>query len=204
MSDSGSVTHWIGRLKAGDRDAARPLWELYFRRLVGLARTKLRNRPLREADEEDAALSAFDSFCRGAALGRFPLLGDRNDLWQLLGLITARKAVDLVTRERRQKRGGGAVQAESALPDLPGSDAAGAGLDGLVGREPTPALAAEVAEECRRLLDLLDDDGLRAVAVRKMEGYTTEEIATDLGCVPRTVERRLRLIRSLWSREVTP
>jgi hypothetical protein len=37
-----------------------------------------------------------------------------------------------------------------------------------------------------------------------MEGYTTEEIAAKLGYVPRTIERKLRLIRNLWENEVPP
>jgi len=60
--------------------------------LVGLARTKLHGSPRRVADEEDVALSAFDSFCRNAAQGRFPQLFDRDGLWKLLVLLTARKA----------------------------------------------------------------------------------------------------------------
>src|SRR5262249_8084676 len=70
----GSVTHWIKQLRAGDPVAAQTLWERYFRRLVGLARQKLRALPRRAADEEDVALSAFDSFCKGAARGRYPHL----------------------------------------------------------------------------------------------------------------------------------
>src|SRR5262249_15487625 len=111
----GSVTLWIEQLKAGNPAAAQPLWQDYFRRLVGVARTRLRGAPRRAADEEDVALSAFDSFCRGAARGRFPRLADRDDLWQLLVLIRERKAVDLVQHERRRKRGGGAVLDEAAL-----------------------------------------------------------------------------------------
>jgi hypothetical protein len=61
MSSSGSVTHWLQLLKAGDSAAAQPLWERYFRRLVGFARTKLQGLPRRAADEEDVALSAFHS-----------------------------------------------------------------------------------------------------------------------------------------------
>jgi DNA-directed RNA polymerase specialized sigma24 family protein len=61
-----------------------------------------------------------------------------------------------------------------------------------------PEFAAEVAEECRRLLHALDSDELRSIAVWKMEGDTTEEIATRLSCAPRTVERKLHLIRTLW------
>jgi len=201
MRPEASVTLWIDRLKVGDPDAAQKLWERYFRRLVGLARKKLRAAPRRAADEEDVALSAFDSFCRGAEQDRFPQLHDRLDLWQLLVLLTARKAVDLAQHERRQKRGGGAVLDEAALPGPAGSSAQEAALEQIEGPEPTPAFAAQVAEECRRLLERLDSPELRDVALRKVEGYSNEEIADQLGCGLRTVERRLRLIRGIWEQE---
>src|SRR5262245_51636439 len=89
----GSVTHWIGDLKSGGDSAAQHLWERYFQRLVRLARKKLQSdrRPRTAEDEEDAALSAFDSFCRGVDRGRFPRLTDRDDLWRLLVVLTLRK-----------------------------------------------------------------------------------------------------------------
>ena len=95
MSSEGSVTGWIDRLKGGDPAAAQRLWQSYFRRLVGLARHKLQGAPRRAADEEDVALSAFDSFCRGAEQGRFPQLHDRDNLWRLLVCITDRKLKNL-------------------------------------------------------------------------------------------------------------
>src|SRR5206468_12688890 len=117
MSASGSVTHWINLLKGGDAAAVQRLWEAYFPRLVGLARKKLREAPRRAADEEDVALSAFDSFCDGLAQGRFPQLTDRDDLWHILVLITARKALQLMRHEQRQKRGGGTVRGESVFQE---------------------------------------------------------------------------------------
>jgi hypothetical protein len=36
-SPRGSVTHWLGQLKAGDHATAQELWQRYFRRLVVLA-----------------------------------------------------------------------------------------------------------------------------------------------------------------------
>src|SRR5215212_3505935 len=113
MSVTESVTLWIGRLKAGEREATRHLWERYFHRLVGLARARLRGAAWRVADEEDVALSAFDSFIRGAEEGRFPRLDDRDDLWKLLLTITVRKAADLRQARGRLKRGGGRVRGES-------------------------------------------------------------------------------------------
>src|SRR4051794_19507985 len=141
--EQGSVTRWLGALKAGDPAAAQPLWERYYARLVGLARARLRgaHRPGAMADEEDAALSAFDSFCAGMARGRFPMLADRVDLWRLLVVITARKAGAQRQRDRRQKRGGDRVFAESDLEPA-GSDEDFAGLAQVVGSEPTPEFAA--------------------------------------------------------------
>src|SRR5947207_15944655 len=109
MASGDSVTLWIKQLKAGDRQAVQQLWERYFHRLVGLARKRLRDTPRRAADEEDVALSAFDSFCRNAGAGRFPDLADRDGLWRLLAAFTVRKATRHLRDAARQKRGGAAV-----------------------------------------------------------------------------------------------
>ncbi len=202
MSSAGSVTHWISQIKTGDQAAAQPLWERYFQRLVGLARKKLQGTARRAADEEDAALSAFDSFCRGAERGRFPQLQDRDDLWHLLVVITARKAFDQIQHERRQKRGAGDVLDEAAVARPPDASTLSCGLEQVVGTQPTPDFAAQVAEECRRLLAHLGDEELNAIALWKMEGFTTEEIAHKLSCAVRTVERKLRRIRSIWQSQM--
>jgi DNA-directed RNA polymerase specialized sigma24 family protein len=201
--DAGSVTRWIGDLKAGEAEAAQPLWERYFARLVRLARGKLQGDRGRAgaADEEDVALSAFHSVCLGAAQGRFPRLTDRDDLWKLLVVITSRKAADQVQHERRLKRGGGRVVGEAGLAARAPDDEDEGGLAQAIGREPTPEFAAQVAEECRRLLDRLGDDTLRQVALRRMEGYTDEEIAGHLGCTRRTIVRKLDRIRRIWLEE---
>ena len=82
--EQGSISRMIGLLKSGDRDAACQLWGRYFQRLVELARVHLRSMPRRAIDEEDVAVSVFDSFFRRAEGGQFPRLNDRDDLWQLL------------------------------------------------------------------------------------------------------------------------
>jgi DNA-directed RNA polymerase specialized sigma24 family protein len=198
-SDQGSVTRWVGELKEGDGAAAQPLWERYFARMVELARAKLRaaRRSDPAGDEEDAALSAFDSFCAGIARGRFPQLSDRDDLWRLLVVITSRKVFAQARRQRRLKRGGGMVRIASERPG--GHDPEEADLLALaIAGEPTPDEAALVAEEYRRLLDVLGDDTLRKVAVWRMEGHDRDEIAARLGCARRTVARQLALIRTIW------
>jgi DNA-directed RNA polymerase specialized sigma24 family protein len=202
VSDPGSVTDWLGRLADGDPAAAQPLWERYFQRLVARARHKLAGTPRAAADEEDVALSAFDSFCRAAAQRRFPRLDDRDDLWRVLLVLTDRKASNQRKHATRKRRGGGQVVDEGALG--PADSAGGSPLARQASPEPTPEFAAAAAETWRRLFGLLRDPELETVALMKMEGYSLEEIAARLGCVARTVQRQLRLIRHIWEREGPP
>ena len=208
MSAGESVTCWIDRLKGGDRQAAQRLWERYYGRLVREARRWLKRAPAGPAaDEDDVAQGAFASFCRRAAEGRFPRLYDRNDLWQLLVVIAFRKTCNQIKQEKRHQPPGRRVVHASALAAGPGGDE-GALFADLIGRGPGPALAAQTAEECRRLLAGLGDEELRRVALWKLEGYTTEEIAPRMddgkGRSEATVRRKLDLIRRRWEEEVTP
>jgi RNA polymerase sigma factor (sigma-70 family) len=192
-SAEGSVSRWLGPLREGDAAAAQQLWERYFHRLVEFARKRLRDAPRREA-AEDAALSAFDTFCRSAGQGRFPQLADRDGLWRLLVVITARKAAHHARDARRHKRGGmRTVQPCAAVEPS---------LEEIISREPTPEFAAQTAEECQRLLQLLGNPELELVALLKMEGYTVEQIAERLGYEGRTIKRKMRLIRTLWAQEI--
>src|SRR3954454_3473208 len=141
--DGGSVTRWLDDLKAGDPAAAQRVWERYFASLVRLAQAGPRSSRRVAEDEEDAALSAFNSFCASAAKGRFPRLDDRDDLWQILVTLARRKAADQARRQHRQKRGGGRIANES---ELAGDDDQVL-LDAIAGPGPTPEFAAELADE---------------------------------------------------------
>lgn len=196
---TGSVTIWLDRLKSGDPAAAQPLWDRYFDRLVAAARSRLRHARRAAADEEDVIVGVFDSVWRAAKDGRFPQLHDRQDLWQVLLMLTRRKSAGLIRHENCGKRDPGRVIPGSAPSETDSVlDLLAAAADG----GPTPEFAAEVADECNRLLDLLGEGELRTVAVAKMEGYTNEEIARKIGRSVPTVERKLALIRATWRRSV--
>jgi DNA-directed RNA polymerase specialized sigma24 family protein len=195
-ADAGSVTGLLDRLIGGDHEAVRLLWHRYYPRLVALARKKLHGSSRRVSDEEDAALAAFDSFCRRAERGHFPDLEDRDGLWSLLVVLTARKAADQIKHHLAVKRGGGRVRDDAGL-NAERDDAGPAGFDGLAADGPTPLEAALLAEEVETLLGRLGSDTLRQVAVSKLEGYTNAEIAGRQGCSTPTVERRLAMIRRL-------
>ena len=108
------------------------------------------------------------------------------------------------SRQRAVKRGQGKVRGESVFLKIGDADQEQAGIEQILGHEPTPELANMMAENCEALLSSLDDDSLRDIALLKLEGYTNEEIAAKLECVSRTVERKLERIRDKWSRERLP
>lgn len=196
MTFDDSISHWIDRAKAGNERAIQRLWERYFSRLVQLANKKLqeKNYRFRVADGEDVALSAFKSFWKGIAGKRFPRLDDRDALWRLFVVITARKASDYAAHDRAGKRGGGRVGGESVFAGSQEDDYRG--IASIISNEPTPEFAALVAEEYEKLLVGLGDDTLRKIAVWKMEGLTNDEIAARLSVARRTVARKVSLIRS--------
>lgn len=196
MSANPSITTWIGQLREGNPEAAQPLWERYFAQLVAIARNKLRGTSRRATDEEDVALSAFHSFCQAAQ--HFPRLTDREDLWQILVMLTARKAYQERRRQQSLKRGGtgeGRDQSQASTIEE------AAELDQIIGTEPRPEFAVMVAEQFEKLLALLPTEELRQVARLRLEEFTPPEIATRLECTERTVQRRVALIRSLWEKE---
>ena len=200
MPAPDDVTRWISGLAVGDQDAAQALWEQYFGKLMQYARRKLRDAPLRTFDEEDVALSAMFSFCRGMEAGRFERVEGRDDLWKLLVTITARKIYAQQRRAMTEKRGGGKVRGESVFQRYDSDGDLQTGMAAILGNEPTPELANMLVESTQQYLDCLDDENLRQIARLKLEGWTNDEIAKRQSCVRRTVERKLERIREKWSK----
>lgn len=153
MSENdNSVTMLIKQLNEGTPEAAEALWHRYFPQLMRVARQRLKGARYASADEEDVALSAFNSLCIGAQEGRFPQLSDRNSFWSLLVSITAHKSVDLIRHENRRKRGG------SGTPDSDENQAREAvSLSGIAEQQADPEIAALVGEQFEILVKKLDD-----------------------------------------------
>jgi DNA-directed RNA polymerase specialized sigma24 family protein len=196
MVGDDSVTFWLDGVKLGDDQATGKLWDRYFQRLVRVAARKLSRNQRRDVDEEDVALSAFHSFCERVGRGQFHGLAGRDELWRLLVVITTRKIVAIARNRACKKRGAGRVVGESALLESP--DTGDEGLARFVGREPSPEFAAQLAEDYRRLMEALVDDTLRTIAVMRLEGHKVGEIARRLAISPRSIERKLHLIRQVW------
>jgi DNA-directed RNA polymerase specialized sigma24 family protein len=200
MSDGRSVTRWFRELEGGSDAAASELWRRYFRRLVGLARKQMGAAERRTADEEDVALSVFRCLFDGAARGQFANLVNRDELWRLLVRMTRHKVIDHARFTKQQKRGGGRVRGDEALAS-PRDGHRGSRWDRLPYDFVTPDLLAILAEQHERLMSLLEAEGLRDIALWKLEGHTNQEIAQRIGLTCRSVERKLQRIRRVWARE---
>jgi DNA-directed RNA polymerase specialized sigma24 family protein len=193
MSNQDSVNGLLIGLRNGSGDEARRVWDRYFERLARLAGSRLPSHARRTIDGEDIALSALRTFCDRARRDQFPGLSGGEDLGRLLATIATRKAVSSVRRHGRQKWGGGRLLGESDLPVAGGSS-----IDALHSPELGPEAGVQFADECERLLDRLGDPTLQAIAVGRLEGRSSEEIAASLGTTKRTLDRKLQLIRGVW------
>lgn len=199
----GSVTRLFPALRQGDPFADQMVWERYFDRLVQFARRQLAPVHRRAADEEDVALSAFQTLFRGVEEGRFPQLADREDLWKVLVTLARRKALKHVEREQTQKRGGGEVRGESAFGVSDDSELNGgiAGVaddaGGLRAPTPTPDEVAAVIDLREQLFARLGDD-LQEIAQLKLDGFTNIEIGQRIGRSEALVRLKLQRIRKLW------
>ena len=209
-SSPSSVTQWLERVQNGrDDDAAQRLWQRYWRQLAAIAKRRLRElgARCRAEDEADAVQEAFAAFFRRIEEGAYPDCRDRNDLWCLLVKIADSKARQLARGERRQKRGKGNVRGDSAV--IGSSSARGNAFDRLadVSRplrvlemtldEPSEAFVDQLLDtvtDCYGALDQMERQVIRG----RLQGYTNGEIAAQIGCVTRTVERKLKVIRSRW------
>lgn len=194
---TGSVTRWIRDVqKQGAGAAQQQILQRYWGRLTGLARVKLRGSRKRIFDEEEVVSKTLYSFFEAAQAGKCPDMANRDDLWSYLVRVAERKAIDLIREEGRAKRGCGKLLGEQTAFGAAAEDASTAGLENLPClKDPSPEFAETFVECCYDWLDLLDEEE-RIVAIKKGQGYTNREIAEAIGRVERSVERKLKSIRS--------
>jgi RNA polymerase sigma factor (sigma-70 family) len=192
-----SVRFCIRQLKSGDSNAAQQLWDRYYERLVVLARKKLGDSSRRGMDENDVVQVAFSSFCLRAQAGGFPHLDNRESLWALLAVMTARAAANQRLHEGRLKRGSGRVG--SANWGEPGG---GWQVMDVISEQPSAEDAAIFVAQLEQFMDSLDDPSDRLILLWKLEERTNPEIARCLGCSLSAVERRLRSIRKRLGSEL--
>jgi len=197
-----SVTVWLQQLGEGDQGAALKLWQRYGAALRRIVRRRFQSAVTAAADDEDIVQSVFRALWMGAVAKQFEQVGSRDELWWLLLTITRRKALNRRAYNSRRKRRPVAGRIEH--------NSAENGRNEFVGwacvdkNQPPPDLILTLAEERELLLERLPDDKLRSIALWKLDGYTNEEIAAKLNVTPRTIVRKLNLIRANWQQELGP
>lgn len=121
-----------------------------------------------------------------------PDVRDREGLWRLLILMTARKVNDHAKMARAKKR-------------LNAVDAPDVALDNISELRDTAiqsSLEIMMQEQCQQMLKNLGDPVLEAVVLLKMEGYSNTEIAERLQYSRRTIQRMLLLVKDIWGHYV--
>ncbi len=185
--DDNSVNA-LQRYREGDPHAAKELHDRYAHRLIALARSRISKKLARRVDPEDIVQSVYRSFFARAEDGRF-VFEKSGDLWRLLSSITINKVLRQVQTHRRKKR---SIDLEQSVS----SDATGWGLPAQVlASEPSPSDALAMIEEMEKVMSELDPLQRRVLEMR-LQGHSTEQIATDCSRSERTVRRLLGKIRT--------
>ena len=181
----GSVSQLIARLQQGDELALAQLHQRYWPALVNMARKRLDQRPVTGADEDDVAQSAMIGFFQTVRNQKAVPLANRHQLLALLSHIVACKAINRIKHSLALKRGQGKVRSLTPLALL------------VAARDGDPQQEAILRECYQKYVGGLPNQ-LRDFAEMHLAGLTNQEIANRLGCVERTVERKLALLRAQW------
>jgi DNA-directed RNA polymerase specialized sigma24 family protein len=188
-----------------NNEAIEQFWKLHFNRLTALAKRKMTQVNKRVADEEDIAISAIHSFYDGLAQKRFHSINGNNELWKILATIVCRKISKQKRNINTKKRGGGLVRGESFF--IAGNNENDSNVHNSIGNNvkshENPQFEIEFLDTCEKLYNILDDETMKNVARLIMEGYSIDEIASELGYVRRTIERKLKIIREKWKKIIS-
>jgi len=189
MTSEVPFSELMRRLSGGDEDAARALFDAFARRLVCLAATRLPRALAAKVDPEDVVQSVFRSFFARYADARFTLEGWDN-LWTVLTVLTVRKCGHRLRHFRADRRD---IQRESPPVAAPSTSQEGWEA---AAPEPTPSEALLLSETLEEVLRGLKP-AQRPVVELRLQGYTIEEISSQVGCTERTVYRVLDKVRAL-------
>ncbi len=183
----GSVSLWIAQAKEGDDYALLNLHRRYWEGLVNLARQRMKRAPVPDRDAEDVAQDAFIALYESLRSGKVPRLKDRQQWIAFLSHLVACRTINEYKRAMAQRRGGG------RLVDLDPSEVAAIDRSEL-----SPDHQALLNDCYRHYLENVPEH-LRPFAELHLAGLSTTEIAEQLGCVRRTVERKLQVLREYWA-----
>lgn len=203
MSSGGSFTKLIGPFKDGDEQALEMLRQRCWPILVSLAHKKLGGGRRGAMEDEDVAQEAFWGFYRSFKAGKVPHLENRQQLFAVLTIITARKAANRFPRGKKAKQV--RVDGESALKYLAGEGESSMpdGLAQVVDSAFGPAEKASLKDFYSHFINALPED-LREIAERWLAGCSNRDIADATGWSVQTIRQKIKQrILPKWQRVAT-
>jgi RNA polymerase sigma-70 factor (ECF subfamily) len=192
VSSEASFEELMGRLRAGEEAAAGAIFHRFAHRLIALARSRLDGVVRKKIDPEEVVQSVYKSFFVRFADGQFELEG-WDSLWAVLTVLTVRKCGHQIDYFRAARRD---VYRELTPPPL--SEDSHASCEAIA-REPAPEEAAVLTEMVEGLMRTLDGRN-REIVTLSLQGNKPAEIAQEVGCTERTVQRVLQRVRE-WLRD---
>jgi len=183
-SDEPQWQQLIDGLRRGEEHVLHDFFDRHGRVLHQIAENHLISGVRRRVDADDVVQSTFRTFFRRAEAGQFQFT-DSKKLWSLLCAITLTKVREKTRFHLRQKR---SLKRESR-PDADQTNS----FD-VAGSEMSPAATAEFSDQFRLLLESLSGEERQIVELR-LQDYTNEEIAAEMGISERTVRRILKRLQ---------
>jgi RNA polymerase sigma-70 factor, ECF subfamily len=166
----------VRRAKRGDREAFGALVQRYQQRVVGVARSLVRN-------PDDAVELGQETFIR--AFQNLASFEGRSSFSTWLYRIASNLAIDWRRRETRYPIAHG-EEAENEIKRIPSGQ----------GDSFREAARGELSRKVKAALDELTPEHREVILLREMEGFSYEEISELLGCPKGTVMSRLHYARS--------
>lgn len=191
MGSSTLWNQWRSVSAADDPRLASSFWTENQARLTAIAQSWL-DRMLDKSASGDATshVTAFEVFCLSSGNEGGVALRGADELWRLTAAIvmSQRQALDM------------SKQMSERSADDPTTNVASssAGTSAVVPSD----LAQLMTDELQRLLGLLADVDLEVVVIAKLCDATDDALGREMNYTRRTIQRMLKLIRSIWSDEL--
>lgn len=191
MRDPSSISEWLVSYRdTGNEIAAVKLWDRIQPRVKELSRRWIQRSGVTAAyDEDDITISVFAAFCDRLRARQIQDVEDRESLWRLIIVMTARKANDYARAARAKKR----------LPDQ-GDPSDRTSVSDVEDKRLTPEMEVLIDDQCATMLRSLGDPELQQAVLLKLEGYSNTEIADRMQLSRRTIQRMLSLVKDIWGR----
>ncbi|QDT21807.1 RNA polymerase sigma factor [Gimesia chilikensis] len=166
------------------------LWDRFHQVLKDYVERRISPQLQPHVGASDILQSAFLSLWRRLEDSSKPPLTDQDDLWGFLMTIARRKLARRWRQIQTQKRGAGNVITATDYT----SSTSGAAFEEIFYEEVNQQLKLELEEASDRL-----DVECQTIISMKLTGMTNAEIANELKCSIRRIERKNNLIRKAFT-----